>query len=190
MTDKEIGRAIELQVWPGDSAAWEPDILIRIGRAARTLLAARPEVTREAVDDFAKKQVRPFGDVDANWKAASEIAHRAISHFAPAREARQIDGMSVEECVELAKKIWLQHNGTITSTINKIGAAFHRLAQPVPVVDPDAEAKRLAWVQYTTAGGGHRVDADALWRGFDSAAKDSWRAVVAAAKEAWREDHG
>ena len=183
MTDEELGRRVIRLI---NNAPRGKKLEIYLGAEVNKLLAARPEVTREAVEDFAKKQVRPFGDVDANWKAASEIAHRAISHFAPAREARPIDEMSVED---LKRAFAEQYSGgSVSVSVEFCARVAHRLAQPVPVVDADAEAKRLAWLQYNTAtppGHPHRyfVDVEELWHNHTEQWRNGWRAVAAAAQK-------
>lgn len=68
----------------------------------------------------------------------------------------------------------------------------HHLAQPVPEVDPDAAAKRLAWLHYTvtenTSGlttGNRRYPRNEaeLWADMPESNRNGWRAVAAAAEK-------
>lgn len=179
MTDEELGLKI-VHAQPGEKEHY----LAAVGRTARTLLAARPEVTREAVEKWC---VEAWGFK----QPATDIILAALSHFAPAREARPIDGMSVEEI----EKAFLKARGGDLSAgvITKSDARVaHRLAQPVPVVDADAEAKRLAfiwWLRQASEVEARRYSSEEYWCcAIDEDTRNGWRAV-AAAKEAEREDH-
>jgi len=145
MTDEELGKKL---IYGWDSLPTMKRDYEHFGARARTILAAeRPQVMREVVDDYAKKQVMPFGDVDAHWKSAAEVAWRALLHFAPARETRPIDGMSVKETIDHVEKhlcdvLCLAYPDMIGEkvrfAVQCAVSELHHLAQPVPKVDPDA----------------------------------------------------
>jgi hypothetical protein len=137
---------------------------------ARTILAAeRPEVSREAVDKWIREK-SPVGSLAFRILAA-------LSHFAPPREARVIDGMSVEEIATELRLYCSEGPGYRTHIpISRAAERIHRLAQPVPVVDPDAEAKRV-FTTYVNAVGTFRK---CHWDGLDEENRNGWRAVAAA----------
>jgi len=86
MTDEELGKEL-VTVFRNTPANNGNADYIATGRRARTILAARPEVTREDVEKWIRDKC-PVGSLAFKILAA-------IPHFAPPREARPIDGMSV-----------------------------------------------------------------------------------------------
>ena len=166
MTDREIGRAIELQVWPADASPWPGDILIRVGRAARTILAAeRPEVTREDVRIEVERRTSDWSrNTSHSMECRIDLVWSLLSHFAPPREARPIDGMSVEEIEDRMRRDWAaglcgRGDGSADDQFKHCARVAHRLAQPAPVVDPP-EVRARAMFQ------------EAIDRGWDVATKD------------------
>jgi len=140
----------------------------------RAILAARPEVTREAVEKWIREKC-PVGSLAFKILAA-------LSHFAPPREVRPIDGMSVEEIAAMFREE-LTYRDSITATCARVA---HRLAQPVPKVDPDAEAKRLAWEHVEACGlAGQYTNQSQFWETRYEPTRAFWRRI--AAKEAGRE---
>lgn len=101
MTDEELGHAINGRVVARmglPTGTWGKELATEFGQAARTILAARPEVTQEAVDEYVRRLIIPRGSLDTTWKIARDIAWMTLSHFAPpARPRMLIEGMSVEE---------------------------------------------------------------------------------------------
>lgn len=141
---------------------------------ARTLLSARPEVTREAVREWywnGEGRTLPF---PSNENAMTTLVLAAISHFAPPPAPLPISGMSVEELqIQM-----LEGTGYHPTTALHCARVAHRLAQPAPVVDPDAEAKNA----YTNYQAGTGVKA-ARWEDLFECDRNGWRAVAAAQKE-------
>lgn len=229
MTDEELGNAIyqmmrntrreegreEVYLFPGTVAL--------MGKCVRTILAAerqhtsdcavhrgpdyqpgpcdcgaeRPQVTREAVQEWASEWLHktPISERRTNTNMIMD----ALSHFAPPREARPIDGMSVEEIRKEFPEPYPdvpRNRSELMAIINCIldtnARVAHRLAQPVPVVDPDAEARALFEELKT---GGWTFNGHLLWD-WSEAPKEAqefcrkWVAKRAAAKEAGRKDHG
>jgi len=89
MTDEELGRRVIGLI---NNAPLGKKLEIYLGAKVNKLLAARPDVTREAVEEWYLKTY--------NYKPSAVTIDdnmALLSHFASAREARQIDGVSVEE---------------------------------------------------------------------------------------------
>lgn len=70
----------------------------------------------------------------------------------------------------------------VLQTLQICAVVAHRLAQPVPNVDPDAEAKRLAWARYCalTIVGARYQNYEAYFQSLTPDDQDGWRAVAAA----------
>lgn len=176
MTDEELGRAIIFGRSQIDGYTRNQKFdYADIGAAYRTLLAARPEVTREEVKDWYHDH---YNAVATNGMITAIID--ALSHFAPPpAPLPPICGMSRAECRMLAHDLFLQHNGTMSSAVGIIGEEFHRLAQ-LAQVDPDAEAKRLCWEYLKTVNYGMHGDKEAAWADCSEHNRNGWRAVAAA----------
>ena len=152
--------------------------------APRTLLAAPPEVTREApTHDELKHEMweefrncsGTFGDIAS---ACANVALRhiaALSHFAPPPAPPPISGMSVDELQAIAQKAEddFGHGNVVPRAAME---EIYRLAQPAQV-DPDAKAKRLAWEYYKVTCPSMTIDEAWKWAGPD---QKRWRAVAAA----------
>lgn len=92
---------------------------------------------------------------------------------------------------ELGRVCWFAYgqcpDSRHSEKLRALGArARALLAKPVATeVDPDAEAKRLAWVHWkgmypeTSC-----ANKDVLWNGFSEDTRNGWRAVASAKKEA------
>jgi hypothetical protein len=181
MTDEELGRAISKKAMLYTNL-FDGEQYERLGAAAHTILAARPEVTREAVTDW-------FND-RYNASASNETVTfilAALSHFAPppAPMLPRICGMSVEE-IEAQMFTHIQEKNRRMEGVlyvQECARVAHHLAQPERVVDPDANARRWMWLQYC---GEQPVAADRRWKTdvelWDASAervRNGWRAVAA-----------
>lgn len=170
MTDEELG----FEIWKRASTGGHASNMHKtIGRAARELLA-KPVTTREEVEAYLTKR---DGYVPPMDRVASHLA--AISHFVPPRQRMMIEGMAVSEIVAKMRE------GDPNETFAHCARVAHRLATtPAPEVDPDAEAKRLAFaylkntelVGFWTAG--------QHWGDLTEIKRNGWRAVASAKKEA------
>jgi len=147
-----------------------------LARYARTILAAeRPEVTREAVHEWVmNRQVGQALEVHV-WEA--------LSHFAPPREVRPIDGMSVnqiEVAIETERATKNSHIPCNPDFAEMAARIALRLAQPVPKVDPDAEAKRECWAYFSAAFPDDYKNEKDCWADRTDPQRRGWRAVAAA----------
>jgi hypothetical protein len=107
---------------------------------------------------------------------------RALSnlHEAKAREARVIDGMSVGE-IEAEMFIHIKEKDRRMEGVlyvQECARVAHRLAQPVPVVDPDAEAKRLCWTCHSAAFPEDYKDVNDCWEDRTEMQRIGWRAAA------------
>lgn len=97
-----------------------------------------------------------------------------------------ICGMSVEKIEQEMRRERNKFTAQYCWGHHDSASVAHRLAQPAPVADPDAEAKRLAWLHYTTM---NSIPARALYKSPDALwdsetyTRDGWRAVAAAAEK-------
>jgi len=172
MTDEELGRKVVGDMWSKGYDCTDTD-KTALGATIRTLLAARPEVTQAAVHEWVMN--RRVG------QALEVHVWDALSHFAPPPASLPpICGMSVEDWHEAFKPIYAGNNEFRKMDHAEACAIIaHRLAQPAPVVDPDAEAKRLAWIYYeATPGPGKFKTPEEYWEDGDEEVQNGWRAVA------------
>ena len=164
-------------------------VLSRVAAALRECAphaGARSEVTREAV--MRRLDESP---INAEWDDNTVLqVLDALSHFSPPPPPLPpICGMSVEE---IAAEMEKSQGGdtplraaytliAMRSFAQAFACVAHHLAQPAPVVDPDAEAKRLAWEHHRCDCSGIHKDAEHYWsKALTNARKDFWRAVAVA----------
>lgn len=131
MTDEELGRAI-VDTWRTTSSGYAV-----VGARARALLSP-PVATREAVRKWmcTTESIRLLDERNLDGILA------ALSHFAPPASNVPILRMSEAE-IGIAMRAEVDDDPRNWS-IGDCARVAHRLAQPVPVVDPDAAAKDLA----------------------------------------------
>jgi hypothetical protein len=143
-------------------------------------------VTRKMIEDWVCKK----GWCDGSRDGEINNILAALDHFAP-----PIARMSVEE-IEAAMDRAMQGvfigsqlapNGmayNLSHARRRYAEEIHRLAQPVPKVDPDAEAKRLAWEWAKACGASSMyTSAENMWLSIAESQRNGWRAVAAAKKE-------
>jgi hypothetical protein len=185
MTDEELGR----KIWAHDGndlnkphpthAQW----FASLGAAARALLT-KPPATREAV---AKWHYETYAMKSGTWTEMDSIL-AAIQHFAaPDRPKTRIEGMTE---TEIAQYIASAHRPmdmigctyppeTRESFANHAARVAHRLANtPAPVVDEDAEAKRLhALAKRAAVAEGWPGEVNE-WCDLHEGVRAGWRAVA------------
>lgn len=194
MDDRELGRELHTALLSAPEGTLRSECWAHVAARARSLLA-KPEATREAVE----KWVREIGWGNRT-RSARDTVLAALSHFAPpARPKMMIEGMGfgailgeMKECGQsFAMPRDLSEAEKMIQVVQHYCARVaHRLANtPAPEHDPDAEAKRLAWLQYDTSyplGHARRVftSMEDMWGNETEQWRNGWRAVAAAKKEA------
>jgi hypothetical protein len=101
--------------------------LEELGRFARTLLAARPEVTREAVSGVVYQFTKDWTlNQSCSLEYRTDLAMHVLSHFVPPPAPLPISGMSAEEIQNAMED---ELNGGMPDVFICARVA-HRLAQP------------------------------------------------------------
>jgi len=161
---KELRRAAMLA--PGSLDA--QSVWIAVADRARALLCG-PEPTREEI--LAWYNTNPN---TVQLLSTMDIILAALRHFrrAPAE-------VELPQCYGWTEEQWRKAFGN-TELIRRNDAArvAHRLAQPLPKVDPDAEAKRVAWEFYSIMTPGKFSSKEEMWCDLGPELWNGWRAVA------------
>lgn len=190
MTDEELG--VELRAaYDSTNFNW----WLAVARRARELLAAeqKPVATDEAIDQFLADGVG-FGVLASpqNREYIGKFIRSALAHFVPpAPELPPISRMSEwQELADIMTKERADSGRTAFNVdqmviVDYCARIAHRLSQPAPKPDPDAEAKRLAWAHESGSFEKNTMftDANSLWTQISEANRSGWRAVAAAKAE-------
>lgn len=175
MDDRELGVRLRRIICTASPGGDQDE---KLGAAARELLA-KPVATREEVEAYLTKR---DGYVPSMERVASHLA--ALSHFAPPARLRMMaDGMEVDDIAAWMKARMKEAGHFGALTFLDAARMAHRLATtPAPEVDPDAEAKRLAWAHkcasFPAASDDDRTSDD-WWPTLSERDKAGWRAVAA-----------
>ena len=161
-------------------AIWE-DFAVNLARAIRESDEAvgLVVVPREITEDMAA------------WKRVLYASRELLSAEAPHTCPAPIHGMTKEQIEDVMRDSINEKRKQMLGIlyIQECARVAHRLAQPTPAVDPDKEAKALAWLQYQTeqsTSGLHTFDPapfksdDEIWGSTPEPARNGWRAVAAA----------
>lgn len=179
MTEKEIIMALQF-AWRNTAGDGWAGVL---GCARELLASERPVATDEAINQFLTDGVG-FGVLASpqNREYIGKFIRSTLSHFAPSPpELPPICGMTYGDLLEEMHKgrpsNWMmaKYPGEIVSECARVA---HRLAQPAPKIDPDAEAKRV----YSAFVIGTCMQ-QASWDDLPEGLKAGWRAVAAAKVE-------
>lgn len=185
MTDEELGRHLcQIGNVKCDRSYMTSDWYAIFGAAARALLS--PPVATKALpshDELKHEMWEAFRNCDGTYgeiaSACATVARQyldALSHFAPPASNAPILQMSVEEIERDMRSERGKKSPKYLWDHRDAARVAHRLAQPVPEVDPDAGAKRLALEH-------HSADCVNIY----SSPDDYWQnAVTEARRVFWR----
>jgi hypothetical protein len=175
---KELRRAAMLA--PGSLDA--QSTWIAVADRGRALLA-KPVATREGLAEYINK-------TKAGWILGGDTLDALldiVNHFAaPDRLKTMADGMTVrdwEVALLYADGVPNARADSRYIVVSDAARVAHRLANtPAPVVDEDAEAKRLAWKHYIAAIPDHSArihkTPTARWESMHITDRVGWRAVA------------